>query len=155
VLTLVRLLTSVSSDVDGQRAALDEALATSRRDTGVGSLIRMYAVVSLKVRLAVEALLPRVSNRVCRRTQGDDKVGGNQVADEVCVSLTLLHDCQSHWKGRAVGSFSTSSINSISEVVLGFGGVVDFLSRFRVTRRYVLRVGLLISPYERGLRAVG
>lgn len=38
---------------------------------------------------------------------------------------TLLHDFQSHWKGRVVGSFSTSSISSISFCYIVFVYVGD------------------------------
>lgn len=50
------LLASVGADVDGEGAALDEALAAARNGTGVGALVGVDSVVSLKIRLAVEAL---------------------------------------------------------------------------------------------------
>jgi hypothetical protein len=55
----------------------------------------MDVVMSLKDRLAVEALLPALVTG-CRRTEGDDKVGGNQgtraasLSAKVCVSYLLI-----------------------------------------------------------------
>jgi hypothetical protein len=67
MLALMRFLTSVRSDVDCERTSLDEALSASRRHTGVGPLVRMYPVVSLQVRLSVEALLvPELASSPCR-----------------------------------------------------------------------------------------
>jgi hypothetical protein len=57
MLALVWLLACVGSDVDGQSAALDEALPAARRRTRVRTLICVYSVVSLEIRLAVEALI--------------------------------------------------------------------------------------------------
>jgi pyruvate dehydrogenase complex dehydrogenase (E1) component len=42
------------------------------------------------------------------------------------LGRTLLQDCQSHWKGRAVGSFSTSSMSSISVCLILFLTFVRF-----------------------------
>lgn len=56
MLTLVRLLTSVRTNVDCQCTALNETLATSGCSTRVRSLVCVYTVMSLQVRLAVEAL---------------------------------------------------------------------------------------------------
>lgn len=57
VLALMRLLASVSSDVNSQGAALDEALATTGNRARVRALVGVDSVVALKIRLAVEALL--------------------------------------------------------------------------------------------------
>lgn len=56
VLTLVRLLTGVSANVDSEGAALDEALATAGDRARVGALVGVDSVMALKIRLAVEAL---------------------------------------------------------------------------------------------------
>lgn len=58
MLALVRLLTSVCSDVNSQGASLDEALATARGGARVRSLIGVNSIMSLQVRLAIEALYP-------------------------------------------------------------------------------------------------
>jgi hypothetical protein len=49
VLALVRLLPGVCPDMNGEGAALDEALATAWRRARVGSLIRVYPVVPLEI----------------------------------------------------------------------------------------------------------
>jgi hypothetical protein len=49
VLALVRLLTSVSANVNSQGTALDEALATARNGARVWALVRVYSVMSLEV----------------------------------------------------------------------------------------------------------
>lgn len=56
VFALVRLLSSVGTDVYSQGAALDEGLATIAVVADVWALIGMYAVVTLQIRLAVETL---------------------------------------------------------------------------------------------------
>lgn len=53
---LMGLLARVGADVDGKCAPLDEALPAPRSHTRVRSLIGVYSVVSLQVRLSVEAL---------------------------------------------------------------------------------------------------
>ncbi len=55
--TLVRFVSGVCSAMDGQGAALDECFLTRLVITRVWSLVCMYTVVPLKVRLPVEALL--------------------------------------------------------------------------------------------------
>lgn len=60
MLALVRLLTSVCSDVNSQGASLDEALATARGGARVRSLIGVNSIMSLQVRLAIEALVARL-----------------------------------------------------------------------------------------------
>lgn len=98
-------LPGVGTDVNRECAPLDEALPTARRHARVGPLVSVYPVVPLQVRLSVEAL----------------KFGELALPSAVSSSadtLTLLHDCQSHWKGREVGSFSTSSRSSMMAVVL-------------------------------------
>ena len=130
VLALVWFLAGVGADVDCESTSLDEALATSRRAALVRPFVGVDAVVPLQVRLAVEALqtgqftacyglVP--SYEVCRR--GFRRVDG-RMGTHGGWEQTLLHDCQSHWKGRAVGSFSTSSISSISK---GFWTLLLFL----------------------------
>lgn len=57
MLALVRLLPRVGADVDGQGASLDEGLAAAGCRTRVRALVGVNAVVSLQVRLAVEALV--------------------------------------------------------------------------------------------------
>lgn len=47
----------MGADVNGQGTALDEALTASWDGARVGTLVGVDSVVSLKVRLAVEALL--------------------------------------------------------------------------------------------------
>lgn len=50
----------MSANVDGESRALDEALSTAGDGAGVRALIGVNSVVSLKIRLAVEALVARV-----------------------------------------------------------------------------------------------
>ena len=57
MLALVRLLARVRPDVDGQGAPLDEALATLGMVALVRPLICVYPIMSLQIRLAVEALV--------------------------------------------------------------------------------------------------
>jgi hypothetical protein len=57
VLALVRLLAGMCSDVDSQGTSLDEALSTSRCHARVWALIGVNSVMSLKIRLPVEALV--------------------------------------------------------------------------------------------------
>jgi len=106
MLANVRFLSSMGPDVDCERAPLDEAFRASWRRTRVRALIGVYSVVPLKIRLSVEAL------------QGIWVSGTTGYAIANCEvqhkNRTLLHWSQSHWKGREVGSFSTSSISSIS-----------------------------------------
>lgn len=69
MLALVRLLPRVGADVDGQGASLDEGLAAAGCRTRVRALVGVNAVVSLQVRLAVEALHnQRVSGKVLSGT---------------------------------------------------------------------------------------
>lgn len=56
MLALMGLLARVSTDMNSKSTPLDEALATTWSHTGVWTLICMYAVMSLEVRLPVEAL---------------------------------------------------------------------------------------------------
>lgn len=56
MLAVVRLLAGVCTGVDGQRAPLDEALAAVWVVAFVRPLVRVYPIVALQVRLAVEAL---------------------------------------------------------------------------------------------------
>jgi hypothetical protein len=76
VLTLVRLLAGVGSDVYGQGTPLDEALSASRSRARVWPLVGMDPVVSLQVRLAVEALHLMVNNytRDCGGHEADTQV---------------------------------------------------------------------------------
>jgi len=50
------LLASVGADVDSKGAPLDEALATAGSHARVRTLVGVYPIVALQVRLAVEAL---------------------------------------------------------------------------------------------------
>lgn len=52
----MRLLASVSSDVNGQGTALDEALATAGNRAKVGALVGVDPIVALKIRFAAETL---------------------------------------------------------------------------------------------------
>ena len=52
----MRFVASVCSTMDGQGAALDKGLLARFVITCVGALIGMDAIVSLEIRLAVEAL---------------------------------------------------------------------------------------------------
>ena len=56
MLALVWFLPSVRPNVNSESAPLDEALAAPGSHTGVGTFIGVYAIMSLKVRFAVEAL---------------------------------------------------------------------------------------------------
>jgi hypothetical protein len=57
VLTHVRLLSRVCPYVDGESTALNEALSAARVVARVGALVGVYPIVTLEVRLAVEALV--------------------------------------------------------------------------------------------------
>lgn len=57
MLALVRLLSRVCPDVHRQGTALDEAFSATGDVARVRSLVGVYAVVSLQIRFAVEALL--------------------------------------------------------------------------------------------------
>lgn len=83
VRALMRLLSGMRPDVNCECASLDETLPTSRRHTRVWSLIGMYPVVTLQVRLSVEAL---------------ESSGLTISSLDLSVSdtLTLLHESQSH-----------------------------------------------------------
>lgn len=56
VLALVRLLAGVRANVNSQSAALDKALSAARDGARIGALVCVYPIVSLEIRLAVEAL---------------------------------------------------------------------------------------------------
>lgn len=119
ILTPVRFLARVSPDVDRQRAPLDEALVTSRLCASVRPLVGVYPKMPLQVRLAVEALRwGRVSEHT-RAILMPPTSRGDRVLQRPRHQRTLPHDFQVHWKGRAVGSFSTSSISSISRDAQG------------------------------------
>ena len=49
MLALVRLLSGVGSNVDGEGTPLDEALSAARRIAGVRTLVRVYSVMSLEI----------------------------------------------------------------------------------------------------------
>ena len=61
MLTLVWLLSSVSSDVNGQGTPLNEALPAAGDRARIRSLIGMYPVVSLQIGFAIKALATSVS----------------------------------------------------------------------------------------------
>lgn len=61
MLALMRLLTSVSTDVYSQGASLNEALPTSRCHTRIWTFICVDSIMSLKIRFAIEALCDIVS----------------------------------------------------------------------------------------------
>jgi hypothetical protein len=94
----MRLLPSVSANVNAQGTALDEALATTWNRARVWALVRVYPVVSLQVWFAVKTLGERVSTVAPR---------------PVSRQLAFLHESQSHRKRRVAGSYSTSSRSSI------------------------------------------
>ena len=56
VLALMRFLACMSANVDSESTSLDEAFSTSRCHTRIWPLIRVNSVMSLKIRLPVEAL---------------------------------------------------------------------------------------------------
>lgn len=57
MLALVRLLARMCTDVDREGAPLNETLSTSSRRARVGTLVGVDSIMSLKVRLAVKALV--------------------------------------------------------------------------------------------------
>lgn len=121
VLALVWFLARVGANVYREGAALDEALAASRRGAGIGALIGVDSVVSLQVGLAVEALLTLVSDSgflptASIRTSDSGMTRHGPRRRRGDEERTLMQDSQSHWKGRVVGSPSTSSMSSIVEV---------------------------------------
>lgn len=105
---LVRLLASVRANVNRQSAALDEALAATVLVAAVRALVGVNAVVSLEIRLAVEALKSASQQWATRR---DGRLG---------AVLTLSQDSQVHWKGRGLFSSWMISTTSIVVVVEGF-----------------------------------
>lgn len=56
VLALMRLLASVSTDVNSECASLDEAFATTRCHARIWSFICVDSIMSLKIRFAIETL---------------------------------------------------------------------------------------------------
>jgi hypothetical protein len=64
MLALMRFLAGMGPNVNSESAPLDEALSTPRSHTRVGTLIGVYAIMSLQVRLAVEALPSHISRSV-------------------------------------------------------------------------------------------
>jgi len=58
VLALMRLLSGVRSNMNGQSTSLNEALTASLLIALIRSFVGVYPVMSLQVRLAVEALYP-------------------------------------------------------------------------------------------------
>ena len=91
----MRLIASVCSAVDSQRAALDEGLLAGLIVAGVGSLVRVDTVVPLQVGLAVEALSRRSLGQLqvsWPSEGGSEQRGGHTFAQP---------SCHLHWKGRA------------------------------------------------------
>jgi hypothetical protein len=107
VLTLMWFFTSVGANMNGQRTPLNEAFATAWSHARVGALICVDSIMSLKIGLSVKTL--------------DGDVSDCFKADPL-IMLTLLHVCQSHWNGRALGSFSTNSMTSILTLFAAPGG---------------------------------
>lgn len=64
MLALMRFLAGMGPDVNSESTPLDKALSTPRSYTGVGTLIGVYAIMPLQVRLAVEALPSHISGSV-------------------------------------------------------------------------------------------
>jgi hypothetical protein len=104
VLALMRLLACMGTYMNCQGTSLDEAFPTSWSHTRVWTLIGVDSVMSLKVRLSVKTLCG------VRYMFWHGKEN---------IVLTLLQVCQSHWKGRALGSFSTNSMTSIMMLITG------------------------------------
>ena len=96
----MRLFAGVGADMHSQGAPLDERLAASAVVARVGSLVGVYPVVSLEVRLAVEALF--TMSGISKKTRKS-------------WQRTLMQSGSGHWKGRWLHSamvWSLSSINS-------------------------------------------
>jgi hypothetical protein len=72
MLALVRLLSSVCSNMNGQGTSLDKALSAFRNGACVRSLIRVDSIMSLQITLTVEAL-SQLSARDWN-SQGEDEV---------------------------------------------------------------------------------
>jgi hypothetical protein len=131
MLTLVWFLASMGPDMNSKSAPLNEALAAARSHTRVRPLIGVDTIMPLEVRLAVKTLGYSISGPV------------NNIASK-CFR-TLLHVCQSHWKGRAFGSFSTSSMTSILRSLLSsnrIGHDCLFSAESVLSGYEILRVGL-------------
>lgn len=76
MLTPVRLLSGMSTIVDGQCASLDESLGAASMSAIIRTFVGVYAVVSLKIGLAIEALMGAQSAIVLQAvTQGKKIIG--------------------------------------------------------------------------------
>ena len=93
----------MSADVNDQGAALDETFFTAGNRARIRTLVGVDSVMALKVRIALEALLR------------EESVIRSLSPSGVNEELALLHESQSHWKGRVLGSYSTSSRSSIMD----------------------------------------
>jgi hypothetical protein len=69
MLALVRFLARMGANMYSQCTSLDEALAAPTVGARVGPLVGVYPVMSLKVRLAVKALIARLPIAL-KRTSG-------------------------------------------------------------------------------------
>ena len=56
VLALMGLLPSMCANMDGQGASLDKAFSTSRNGASIRPLVSVYTIMSLQIRLSIEAL---------------------------------------------------------------------------------------------------
>ena len=57
MLTSVWLLSGVGTVMDGQCASLNEGLGATGMSTVIRTLVGVYTIVSLKIRLSIEALI--------------------------------------------------------------------------------------------------
>ena len=80
----VGFLASMSTDMNSKSAFLDKSLVTTRSHAGVRSLVRMDPIMSLEVRVSVEALEDPISHTLCHSPLFSGFIH------------TLLHVCQSH-----------------------------------------------------------
>jgi hypothetical protein len=86
VLAAMRLLARVGASMDGQGAALDEALAAAGPVARIGPLVGMDTIVSLQVRLPIEHL--------------SDSVSSHPAPDHGLVDRTLGQSSLGHENGR-------------------------------------------------------
>jgi hypothetical protein len=81
LLALVRLLSRMCSNMNGQGTSLDEALSAFGNRACVRSLIRMDSIMSLQITLTVEALCQLLARNW--KSEGEDEVPLCMIANRI------------------------------------------------------------------------
>jgi hypothetical protein len=156
MLALMRLLACVCTDVDGQGAPLDEALHASGRQARIWALVCVDAVMSLEIRLAVEALpmLSACGNRKQKRRGWRTYLGaGVPIALEGASRRLILNELHEfHFDMRRLVLVMGGRGETEGRAR---GGKMDMPGTFSVLSSNVLRsLRLLVSnwPGPRGLQ---